>query len=192
MVKFIVCTWWTHVWKTSVLEYLETIWYKRHISVAWKYMEMLSKLFWDSEYRSWRTKNFSEFQRMNIFADLELYFDSLKLENIKDEIVFFDRWIFDRIASLKRENIEIPESIEELVSKVTYYKKIFVFEPIWFHEQREQTWRMLNEEVSLKWARFIEEEYKSRWYEIVKVPDIQNWTPEENIKARAKFLLDNI
>lgn len=192
MNKFIVCTWWTHVWKTSVLEYLETIWYKRHISVAWKYMEMLSKLFWDLEYRTWRTKNFSEFQRMNIFADLELYFDSLKTENTKDGIIFFDRWIFDWIASLKRENIEIPESIEELVSRVEYYKKVFIFEPIWFHEQREQTWRMLNEETSLKWTRFIEEEYKWRWYEIVKVPDIQIWTPEENIKARAKFLLDNI
>lgn len=192
MSKFIVCTWWTHVWKTSVLEYLETQWYKRHISVAWKYMEMLSNIFWDAEYRVWRTNNFWEFQRMNIFADLELYFDSLNIKNIKDEIIFFDRWVFDWIASLKRENIEIPNSIEELVSKVKYYKKVFIFEPIWFHDSREQTWRMLNEEISLKWAKFIEEEYKNRWYEIVKIPDIKAWNNHDNINARAELLLNNI
>ena len=192
MKKFIVCTWWTHVWKTSVLEYLENEWYKRHISVAWKNMDMLNYYMWEEKYREWRTTNFLDFQRMNIFKDFELYIDSFNINDSKDEIIFFDRWIFDWVASLKRENINIPLEIEELISNIKYYSKVFIFEPIWFHEQREQTWRLLNEEISLKWAKYIEEEYVNRWYEIVKVPNIIWKNPTDSIKKRAEYLKNNL
>lgn len=192
MKKFIVSTWWTHVWKTSVLKYLEKEWYKINDSFAWKNMNILSKILWKDEYKIWRKDNFLDFQKMNIFRDLELYYNSLEIENTKGSIIFFDRGIFDWIASLKRENIDIPQNILSLVAKIQYFSKIFLFDSLPFHDIREDTWRMLDESISIKWAKFIENEYSERGYDVIKIPYIEASNIDESIKKRAKFLIDNI
>ena len=189
--KNIVFTWWTHVWKTSVLEYLETQWYSRYISVAWANMRMLHDLLWDERYPDYRSKNFAEFQLANIYDDAKLYHQSLATTNTKDDVLFFDRWVFDWIASLKREAKMVSDSIEELVSKVSY-DLVFIFDPIANHDSRNETARLLNREVSEKWANFIETEYINRWYKIVHVPDLQWTSPSESIKLRAEFILSSM
>lgn len=192
MKKFIVCTWWTHVWKTSVLKYLEKQGYTIKESFAHENMDLLSGLLWKEGYRNWRKDNFLDFQKMNIIRDLKLYVDAWNIKNTKEDIIFFDRWIFDYIASLHRENNKIPQNIEKLFEQILYFSKVFIFEPIPFHDKRECTWRMLDKNNSLKWAWFIEEEYIKRWYRIIKVPYIETWDISKNIEKRAEFLLKNI
>ena len=187
--KKILFTWWTHVWKTSVLEYLESQGYFRYISVAGANMKMLRSLLWEDRYPEYRKENFKEFQYANIYDDLKLYHQSSSLSWNKDDTVFFDRWVFDRIASLKREWYKIDASIEELVSKINY-DLIFVFEPILEHNLRIETARLLNREVSEKWADFIKTEYTQRGWKIIFVPNFEWVNVEESIKKRAEFVLN--
>jgi len=190
----ILFTWWTFAWKTSVLEELQKIWY----SVIWessgRNIKLCQALLWDEEYRKWRPSYFEEFQRMNIHSNLEDYIKSLQIGKTKDWIIFYDRWVFDWFASLKREWFKIPDWLE-IVSKNISYDLIFLFEILPDHQTREHTWRMLNREVAEKWAKFIEAEYTQRFWadKIIKVPSIvyEN-NPQKVINERLEFVLSEI
>jgi len=176
----IVLTWWTHTWKTSILRYLESKWYNCLDEVAGDNMNMLLKILWKDWYSNWRKNNFLEFQQINIFSNLKRDFDLKKTDNF----TFLDRWVFDWIASLKREKLSISESILNLVDRISY-DYIFIIDPIDFHEIRGSTWRMLDKDVSEKWNNFIIDEYVSRFWreKVVHVPF-------DTIENRAKFILN--
>jgi len=184
----IVFTWWTYVWKTTILNLLENNWFNVFEEKAGENMFFLMNLLWEFKYRNWREKNFLEFQKMNIVSTLkrDLLLDT-KWINI------LDRWVFDFIASLKRENIDIPDYLEELVSNIDY-DYIFFFEEIDKHDMRSFTWRMLGKEKSRLWAKFIYEEYKNRFWEnkIIKIPFFDKQNIEENIETRYQFVLEQI
>ena len=183
--KKIVLTWWTYTWKTTLLKEFKKQGFICLDEVAQNNMKLLSSILKD-KYLYWRKENFLEFQKMNIFDDLKRYLSVLKNENI----IFFDRWVFDWVASLKRENIEIPDYIDKLFSNISY-DIAFVIEPLKEHKTREYTWRVLNKEMSVKWAKYIENEYKDRWVKVIKVDTFSD-NKEESIKKRVQFILNNI
>jgi len=158
------------------------MWYNCFDEVAGENMKMLIELFWMDKYRKWRKENFLEFQYMNIFSNLKR---EVSIKN-NNELNFLDRWVFDWIASLKRENYNISKSIESLVNNINY-DYIFIIEPIGTHNIREHTWRMLDENISIKWSKFIINEYISRFWK-KKVINV----PFDTIENRAKFILDKI
>jgi len=191
MPKKILFSWGTHVGKTSVLEFLESEWYTRKISVAGANMKMLRDLIGEKEYPNYRKENFQSFQLANIYDDLKLYHQSLKEDTTKDDIIFFDRWVFDRIASLKREWYTIDNSLEKLISEVKY-DAVFIFSPLSTHSSRKETARLLDAEISEKWAALIEKEYKNRWYTPIHVPDIAWEDLQDSIKKRADYVFKNL
>lgn len=189
----IVLTWWTFVWKTSILRNLSTKWYTIVDEVAQKNIQLLKNLLWDEDSKKWRQDNFLEFQRMNIFSNLNTYNESLNIWETKDWLIFYDRWIFDWFASLTREWIPIPKSIENLCHNVKY-DIIFVIEHLSSHDPRKETWRMLNFEKSKKWEESIIKEYtKKIWIEnIITIPKIIYEDTEKGIEERTQIILDHI
>lgn len=187
--KKIILTWWTHTWKTSILNELSSKWYTVIGEVAQKNMQTLIKLLGKENYQKWRKENFLEFQKMNIFDNLKIYFK--KIENPKDWLIFYDRWVFDWIASLKREWYNIPNEIDELIKKI-HYEKIFIIEHLDNHNTRNETGRILNLEISKKWEIFIKQTYLEKFWEknIIIIPNIKIWDIEKNIEERTKIILN--
>lgn len=190
----ILFTWGTFAWKTSVLEQLKQQWYSIIWESSGRNIKLCQALLWDGDYRKWKPSYFDEFQRMNIHSNLEDYIKSLDIVDSKDWLLFYDRWVFDWFASLKREWFNIPEWLES-ISKTIRYDLIFLFDILPNHQTRENTWRMLNREVAEKWAKFIEAEYIQRFWadKIIKVPAIvyEN-DPQRGINERLEFVLNEI
>lgn len=184
----ILLTWWTHSWKTSILEYLSkngfcTLW-----EVAWDNMKLLIDVLWLEWYRKWRNKNLDKLLEMYIYSNLKR---DLNISNL-NKLTFYDRWVFDWIASFKRESIMIPDYIFDLVENIKY-DYIFIIENLPYHNTRESTWRMLDQEKSNKWKKFIINEYEQRfWNDKVIIVPYFNLNKEESIEKRAQFILDYI
>ncbi len=182
----IVFTWGTHVWKTTILNLFKDN--KKIVinkEVVRENMNMLIDLLWIEKYQDWRINHFLEFQTMNIISSIKR---DINLNNNK--INLLDRWVFDFIASLKRENINIPDSLLELVKNINYDLILF-FEPIEQHKIREKTWRMLNKEKSELWAKYIYNEYINIFWnsKVIKVPFFNEWNIKNNIEERYNFIL---
>lgn len=136
----------------------------------------------ENEYLNFRKNNFKEFQYMNIFSNLKREKNILN----NNPLIFLDRWVFDWIASLKRESIKIEDFIETLVKGINY-DHIFIIEALEKHETREKTWRVLNKDTSEKWNNFIIKEYIERFWK-----DKVSFVPFDTIENRSNFILDKI
>jgi len=187
--KKIVLTGGTHVWKTSIIKNLQFLWYTAFESVAEKNMQLLIDLLWLEVYQKWRNENFLDFQRMIFFSNLQVYNESLKITNPKEWIIFYDRWVFDWFASLKREWIDVPIALEKQTENINY-DMVFLIESLPYHDMRENEWRMLNEEMSKKWESFLIKEYQERFGNIIRIPAI--YYPENKelaIQERTNLIL---
>lgn len=186
--KKVVLTWWTHTWKTSILKNLSLKWYTTIDEVAQNNMKTLINLLWKENYQKWRKENFLEFQKLNIYDNLKVYLN--EINKAKDWVIFYDRWIFDWIASLNRESVDIPIEIKELIKDIKY-NKIFIIEHLDKHDMRNETWRMLNSELSIKWEKYIKKVYTEKFWQnnIILISDIENWTTKEKIEKRTNLIL---
>ena len=155
--KTVVLTGWTCCGKTSILEELASRWYSVFSEVAGHNMKPLQHLLWE-DYTAWRTEFFTDFQRMNFFDSMKVYFQALETSKPKDNIIFFDRWLYDWIASFKREWYSVPESFNKITKKIQY-DYCFHIEALPKHLIRANEWRMLNSDMSEKWAKYITQEY---------------------------------
>jgi len=188
--KRIVLTWCTHVGKTNLIKELVQKWYTTVESAAKKNMQLLIDMLWFEAYQKWRKENFLEFQKMIFFSSLHGYNDSLKLTNTQWNVVFYDRWVFDPFASLKREQIPIPKMLVQQAKKI-HYDVIFLIERIPIPKMGVQIGRMLDEGIAIEQEKHIIDEYLARFGDLVRVPCVfYDDDLQRAFRERAAFMLD--
>lgn len=106
------------------------------------------------------------------------------LSSPKDSVCFFDRSSIDSIAYLKISNIDVPSEIIELTQQCSFNKNIF-YTPIWKEIYKNDKERKESIEFANKIEKAIIETYKSKGYNLIKIPKL-------SIKKRADFIISKI
>lgn len=106
------------------------------------------------------------------------------LKSPKECICFFDRSIFDCIAYLKINNLDITSEILNNIKLCDFNTHVF-FTPIWEEIYRTDNERKENIIQARKIEDFILKTYKEYGYKLIEIP-------KKTIKKRADFIISKI
>ena len=102
----------------------------------------------------------------------------------EDCICFFDRSALDCIAYLKLNNLEATTQIIENIKKCNFNKTVF-YTPIWKEIYVNDSERKENIEKAIKIENVIINTYRSKGYELIKIPKLP-------ITERVDFIISKI
>lgn len=117
----------------------------------------------------------------NIIADMRT---QEYLKSPKDCVCFFDRSIFDCIAYLKTNHLDITSEILNNIKLCSFNTKVF-FTPIWEEIYRTDNERKENIIQARKIENVIFKTYKEYGYKLIQIP-------KKTIKKRADFIISKI
>lgn len=128
----------------------------------------------------WKDKSF--YAKLMFEASLESYHRIV--DEISDDIIFFDRGLLDTICYMKMENISISEELRYLVNTNPYNKKVFILPP-WekiyeTDNERKQTWK-----EAVNTFEKMKQTYLEYGYNVIEIP-------ENTIDNRCEFVLSHI
>ena len=106
------------------------------------------------------------------------------LASSEDCIYFFDRSALDCIAYLKLNNLEVTSQIIENIKKCNFNKTVF-YTPIWKKIYVNDSERKENIEKAIKIENIIINTYRSKGYELIKIPKL-------SITERTDFIISKI
>ena len=101
-----------------------------------------------------------------------------------NEICFFDRSVLDCVAYLKLSKLKVPSEILKNIQKCKFNNIVF-YTPFWKEIYINDGERKESIEIAIKIQKTIIEAYKSKNYQLIKIPKL-------SIKKRVDFIISKI
>jgi len=181
--KKIVLTGTSYSGKSALIERLSAIDYNTVPEAETQIVLAQKELLGPEETGRWILENYSDFKDRVARRQREL---EVSAKN-RARLVFYDRSAICYIAYCKLRGVEPPESLVELAQE-TQPDTVFFIEKLKIFDERRVEGRVMKKEEALKLACLIAEEYQSRGFGLLRVPEFY-LDKEKNVNRRTEYIL---
>ncbi len=176
--KKVVITGGTYSGKTTLISHFSNEGYRVVNEAASEILSQLNGLLGLESQRKWRARNTLAFQDL-IWSRIQLL-ESKVIGAKEDEIVFFDRGIYDGFAYLEGE--EVDHLFSKYYGAHSGYHYAFVLQTLRGFDERKDSGRISTEISSIQAGKRLENVYRSRGVETYRVPIM-------SVSERASWIL---
>ena len=150
------------------------------VKLGYRVVHEVARAYLDEQLQ--KGKRLKQIKADSLSFESHILYNKIKIEAAlpDDEVIFLDRAIPDSIAYFNIAGLNPDEATEK--SRFIRYKKIFLFERLWFENDRV---RSEDDKIASKLDRLLENCYLNLGYKVIRVPIF-------SVKKRTDFILRQI